>query len=798
MDNNEIFNTTLSTYSALIWSMCRDAACGDSELCRDLFQEVSIRLWLHISELDMNAKPYQQKAWVEWQVRHVLSHSRKPREMEHNLPELPDDDTAAEAERRTLVADLMAQLQDEDRQLMQMRLEGYSADEIAQATGLKRDAVYQRIHRIVARMRKMLIVLLFILAASAIAVAIVPQWRKAVLHQSTPQPSPTPAGTQPRQQATTDSAATPAIVVNWDYRGNAPWYTHTSNGGWGVVFNHLDSTITYYRTNNGLTVTAEMHVDPALLLHDTTTSDSMNTTMKQTAFAAVFMALASATQAQVAHDFQSVTPQGDTLFCTIIDSVQHHVSVRGDESVWGAQYIHYSDTLVIPSSVEYDGATYTVTALADSAFYNHGEVKAVSIPPTVTDIGRMALASTGIVELMVHNNVVTIGLRAFYFIKNVVYHGEATGTPWGALAVNAYVEDGIFYSDSTRTRVTGCRSGVTQALLPTSVRTIGRYAFVGIGTLATVTLPEGLDTIGRQAFASCSSLGSVVIPSTVKEVGKYAFSNSFNPNGSATVTIADAECSIGQGAFAYSHVGAIDLGNRITSIGEDAFCTCNELDSVIVPNSCTYIAARVFCYNYNGRLKKVRLPEGLDTIRAELLHGCAKLVEVNIPSSVVYIDSMAFLECSKLTSLTLPAGLTYIGQYAFGECSRVRKIHSLAATPPQAFSGTFYRMNPELLLIVPCHSGEIFNADSYWSYFNNIEEDCTGAPTAEAPQATIRTNEGGITLEGCTGDRIRIFDTGGRLIAETTCHGTCTLRLPAAGIYMVQIADRPARKVVVQ
>lgn len=798
MSNHDTLTRLLRTYGGIIWSMCRSASHDDYERCRDLFQDVSVRLWLHIGDLRPDAKPHEEKAWVEWQTRHVLSHSRKPLGMEHQLPEMPDDDTAAENERRTLVADLMAQLQAEDRQLMQMRLEGYSANEIAERMGLRRDAVYQRIHRIVARMRKMLIVLLFILAASAIAVAIVPQWRKAVLHQSTPQPSPTPAGTPPPRQATTDSAATPAIVVNWDYRGNAPWYTLTSNGGWGVVFNHLDSTITYYRTNNGLTVTAEMHVDPALLLHDTTTSDSMNTTMKQTAFAAVFMALASATQAQVAHDFQTVTPQGDTLFCTIIDSVQHHVSVRGDESVWGAQYIHYSDTLVIPSSVEYDGATYTVTALADSAFYNHGEVKAVSIPPTVTDIGRMALASTGIVELIVHNNVVSIGLGAFYFIKNVVYHGEATGTPWGALAVNAYEEDGIFYSDSTRTRVTGCRSGVTQALLPTSVRTIGRYAFVGIGTLATVTLPEGLDTIGRQAFASCSSLGSVVIPSTVKEVGKYAFSNSFNPNGNASVTIADAECSIGQGAFAYSHVGAVDLGNRITSIGEDAFCTCNELDSVIVPNSCTYIAARAFCYNYNGRLKKVRLPEGLDTIRAELLHGCAKLVDVNIPSSVVYIDSMAFLECSKLTSLTLPAGLTYIGQYALGQCSRISEIHSLATQPPQACDQTFSYMNAHLLLTVPCGCIAAYKSAPYWNYFNHVEEDCTATPMAETSGCTIVGGEQRIGISGCDRQLVRVFDTDGHTVATTVCHGQCEIPLPKAGIYLVQVANSPAKKVVVQ
>ncbi len=805
MNDHDTFNRLFRTYGAIVWSMCKSSSHGDYERCRDLFQDVSVRLWLHIGDLRQDAMPHEEKAWVEWQTRHVLSHSRKPRDMEHNLPELPDDDTAAEAERRTLVADLMAQLQDEDRQLMQMRLEGYSADEIAQATGLKRDAVYQRIHRIVARMRKMLIVLLFILAASAIAVAVVPQWRKAVFHRSTPPSRPTPAGTSDHHQTPTDSVATPAIVVNWDYHGNEPWYTHTSKGGSGMAFNHLNSTITYYRTLNGRTVTAVMHVDPAILFHDTLTSDSMNTTMKQAALAAALVALATATKAQVAHDFQTVTPQGDTLFCTITDSAQRHISVRGDESVWNAQYIHYSDTLVIPATVEHDGTAYTVTALADSAFYSHAEVKSVSIPATVTSIGRLALASTSIYDLNVHDNVETIEPNAFRLIKNVEYHGNASGSPWGALTVNAYVEDSLYYTDSTRTRLTACHPQLAQAIVPPSVRTIGRLAFAGSNTLTAITLPEGLDTIGNYAFQSCSQLGSVSIPSTVRVIGNYAFYNAFRHDGSATATIADADnvspdsmCSIGKGAFAYSHIGAVNLGNRISSIGSDAFSTCDHLDSVIVPNSCTYLAERVFCYNYNGSLKKVHLPEGLDTIRAELLHGCPGLKEVNIPSSVVYIDSMAFLECSKLTELTLPTGLTYIGQYAFGECSRVRKIHSLAATPPQAFSGTFYGMNPALQLVVPCHSGEAYNADPYWSYFNNIEEDCTGAPTAEAPQVAIRTIEGGITVEGCAGDRIRIFDTGGRLIAETNCQGTCTLRLPAAGIYMVQIADRPARKVVVQ
>ena len=107
-------------------------------------------------------------------------------------------------------------------------------------------------------------------------------------------------------------------------------------------------------------------------------------------------------------------------------------------------------------------------------------------------------------------------------------------------------------------------------------------------------------------------------------------------------------------------------------------------------------------------------------------------------------------------------------------------------------------MNPQLSLTVPCHSGAAYNADPNWSHFRNSEEDCAAASTPEPSAVKISTGDRSITIEGCIGDRVRIFDTGGRLIAETTCQGTCSLHLPAAGVYMVQIADSPARKIVLQ
>lgn len=182
MDGHETFTELLQGYSNLIWSMCRDASHGDYELCRDMFQDVSLRLWQRYGELRREAAPHERKAWVEWQARHVLNHAgRRERPVAmSDLPEQADGDTIDEAEVRMLVDDLLAQLHPDERQLLQMKMEGYSAGEIAKKMGLSRDTVYQRMHRTMLKARKMLLMLLLLLVASSITVAVVPQWRQKV------------------------------------------------------------------------------------------------------------------------------------------------------------------------------------------------------------------------------------------------------------------------------------------------------------------------------------------------------------------------------------------------------------------------------------------------------------------------------------------------------------------------------------------------------------------------------------------------------------------------------------------
>ena len=53
-----------------------------------------------------------------------------------------------------LLETLIDNLTEEERSLLQLRLDGYNAEEIAQRVGLTRDAVYQRLHRIVNKLKQ--------------------------------------------------------------------------------------------------------------------------------------------------------------------------------------------------------------------------------------------------------------------------------------------------------------------------------------------------------------------------------------------------------------------------------------------------------------------------------------------------------------------------------------------------------------------------------------------------------------------------------------------------------------------
>lgn len=62
----------------------------------------------------------------------------------------------------------------------------------------------------------------------------------------------------------------------------------------------------------------------------------------------------------------------------------------------------------------------------------------------------------------------------------------------------------------------------TSITIPSTVHTIGHYAFYGCRKLTSLEIPIGVITIGDYAFKGCKNLVAIEIPKSVRRIGKGA------------------------------------------------------------------------------------------------------------------------------------------------------------------------------------------------------------------------------------------------------------------------------------
>jgi len=74
-------------------------------------------------------------------------------------------------------------------------------------------------------------------------------------------------------------------------------------------------------------------------------------------------------------------------------------------------------------------------------------------------------------------------------------------------------------------------------------------------------------------------------------------------------------------------------------------------------------------------LRRVFLPDSVETIGAYAFHGCSALERVSLPKKLQEISLRMFDGCASLAQITLPAGLTAIGDYAFYGCGSLERLH---------------------------------------------------------------------------------------------------------------------------
>ena len=132
----------------------------------------------------------------------------------------------------------------------------------------------------------------------------------------------------------------------------------------------------------------------------------------------------------------------------------------------------------------------------------------------------------------------------------------------------------------------------------------------------------------------------------------------------------------------------------VTRIGNDAFGSCDELQSVTLPEGIVSIGDEAFSGTYS--LTSITLPESLETLGSYAFGGsfienitvpskvkdipptafmsCDQLVSVTLPEGLETIGSSAFYCCKALTGITLPAGLKKVGSRVFASCESLKEI----------------------------------------------------------------------------------------------------------------------------
>ncbi|MBR5644656.1 MAG: leucine-rich repeat domain-containing protein [Salinivirgaceae bacterium] len=218
---------------------------------------------------------------------------------------------------------------------------------------------------------------------------------------------------------------------------------------------------------------------------------------------------------------ESVTSIGENAFHNCIGlttvTIPNSVNYIDASAFYGCSGL---TTMTIPNSVYHiDGRVFygcsgltsvtipeSVTSIGNEAFFDCNSLTSVTISNSVASIGEYAFSGCySLASVTIPDSVTSIGYHAFYLVKNIVYSGNAEGSPWGALTVNGIIDGDFVYSNAEKTKLTAYIGEGGDVVVPETVTSIGTDAFYNCSNITTITIPITVDSIGAYAFSGCTA-----------------------------------------------------------------------------------------------------------------------------------------------------------------------------------------------------------------------------------------------------------------------------------------------------
>ena len=381
---------------------------------------------------------------------------------------------------------------------------------------------------------------------------------------------------------------------------------------------------------------------------------------------------------------------------------------------------------------------YNLTSIERDTIPNKLNAKTVEIYDGVTSIGEASFyVCTHLTSVTIPNSVTNIGNQAF-----------DTCTSLTSLVLPDSITSVNFQTFAT------C-SSLTSVTLPDSIIVIGDRGFYESSSLSSINIPSGTTSIGVWAFRYCSSLSSVTIENSSSKLAynEYAFGSISSsaklyvpsnlladyqadahwtrvfpggiyaiPKNETVVTYTDGTTKefnisgeITSGSVEnISAATKVDIGNSVTSIGDNSFRGCSGLTSVTIPDSVTSIGD--FAFNICPSITSITIPNSVTSIGSSAFSGCKSLKSITIPDSVTSIGDYSFASCGSITSIVIPNLVTSIGNATFVACKSLESVTIKNSSNKLKYStAAFYNISSSAKLYVPSNLLADYQADTDWT-----------------------------------------------------------------------------------